>query len=128
MAKTDFKSFAEYLASLAPADAEAILRMRAAILDAVPDAEEVISYQLPAFRYHGWVFYLSVATRHYALSCPPPFTVWEKFADELKPYEILKSALRFPKDKPLPLDLVTRMARFRADENLARERSKPARR
>ncbi|MBN9309505.1 DUF1801 domain-containing protein [Devosia sp.] len=124
MAKTDFRSHADYLAALPAADAEAIGKMRAAVLAAVPDAEEVISYQLPAFKYHGWLCYLSAATRHYSLSFPPPFSVFAVFADELGGYGLSRSALRLPKDRPLPLDLITRMARFRADENVARARSR----
>lgn len=127
MAKTDFKSLGDYLATLAPADAEAIQKMRAAVLEGVPEAEEAISYQLPAFKYHGWICYLSVASRHYGYSCPPPFNIWTAFAEELKPYEVSTSAVRFPKNQPLPLDLITRMARFRAEENVAREGSKATR-
>lgn len=119
MAKTDFKSFADFVAVLSLDDADAIRHMRGAVLAAVPDAEEVISYQLPAFKQNGWLCYLSVATHHYAISFPPPFTVFETFAKELQPYSLSKSALRFPKSEPLPLDLITRMVRFRAAENAA---------
>jgi len=126
MAKTDFKSTDDYLATLPEEDREVIRKIRAAILEAVPEAEEVISYQLPAFKFHGWIFYLSTATKHFALSCPPPFTVYKHFAAELEPYEVATSALRFPRSKPVPYELISRMAKFRADENLAREKVKKA--
>jgi uncharacterized protein YdhG (YjbR/CyaY superfamily) len=93
-------------------------QIREAIRNAVPDAEEVISYQLPAYKFHGWIFYFGAFKKHYSISCPPPFTVFEAFADELKDYEISKSAVQFPKGKDVPLDLIARMAKFRADENI----------
>jgi len=82
---------------------------------AVPDAEEVISYQMPALKYHGWIFYYSAYANHYSLSCPPPFTVFDTFKKELEPYEVSKSAIKFPFDKPVPAKLIANMAKFRAD-------------
>jgi uncharacterized protein YdhG (YjbR/CyaY superfamily) len=91
-----------------------------AIQEAVSEAEEVISYQLPAYKYHGWIFYVSVATNHYAISCPPPFAAFSAFKSELAPYEISKSAVKFPKSAPVPLALIADMSRYQAEENLRR--------
>ena len=127
MAKTDFKSVDEYIATQ-PKDVQAILRrVRSAIRKAVPDAEEMISYQIPAYRFHGWVVYFSGHKNHYSLSCPPPFSVFTAFKEELSPYEVSKSAIRFPIDQPVPVKLIGDMARYRANENLNRETGKKKR-
>ena len=91
--------------------------MRATIRTAVPEAEEVISYQLPAFRLHGWIFYFSAYKDHYAISCPPPFTVFEKFKAQLSGFEVSKTSVKFPKSDPLPLKLLGEMSAWRAQAN-----------
>ncbi|MGH6614964.1 iron chaperone [Sphingomonas sp.] len=126
MAKTDYKSIDDYIAAFPEGDQAVLQAMRAAIHAAVPDAEEAISYQLPAFRYHGWIFYFSAYTDHYAISCPPPFAVFEAFGDQLAGYEISKTAVKFPKSKPVPLTLIGEMSAFRARENLQRASGKRA--
>ena len=124
MAKTDFKNVGEYLATLSEHDRAAVAAICDAIKEAVPEAEEVISYQLPAYKYHGWIFYVSAATHHYAISCPPPFAAFEAFKSELAPYEISKSTVRFPKSAPVPLALVANMSRYQAQQNLRRSAGK----
>jgi uncharacterized protein YdhG (YjbR/CyaY superfamily) len=120
MAKTNFQSADEYIATF-PKEVRAVLEtVRKAIRKAVPEAEEVISYQIPAFRLHGWVLYYSAHTSHFSLSCPPPFTVFTAFRKELAPYKVSKSAIRFPLDEPVPVKLVAAIAKFRAKENLER--------
>lgn len=117
MAKTDFKSADEYIATF-PAEMQKILKtVRKTIQTAVPDADEVISYQIPAYKYKGgWVLYFSGYKNHYSLSCPPPFTVFEKFKKELSRYGVSKSAIKFPLDEPVPVKLITDIAKFRAKE------------
>ncbi len=117
MAKTDFKTIDEYIATCSSDDAAGLKAIRKAILSAVPKAEERISYQIPAFHHHGWVFYMSVFKNHYNLSCPPPSAAFETFKVELSEYKMTKSAVQFPKSKPLPLDLIARMARVQAKAN-----------
>lgn len=81
MAKTDFHTVEDYLATRSDEERTVLLQMQAAILSALPEAEPTISYQLPAYRADGWIFYISAFTNHYTLSCPPPF--FEGFKDEL---------------------------------------------
>jgi uncharacterized protein YdhG (YjbR/CyaY superfamily) len=124
MAKTDFKNADEYIATF-PKDVQRILeQIRQTIQAAVPEAEEVISYQLPAFKFHGWVFYVSAHKNHYSLSCPPPFKVFEVFKEGLSPYKVSTSAIQFPLDQPVPTDLIRKMAQFRAKENLEKSKTK----
>ena len=124
MAKTDFKNIDEYISTF-PKEVQAILeQIRQTIKEAVPEAEEAISYQIPAFKFHGWVFYFSAYKKHFSLSCPPPFTVFDAFKEELLPYEISKSTIKFPLDQPVPVKLIHQMAQYRANENLERDKTK----
>jgi len=118
MAKTDFRTVGDYLASRSPEEREVLLAMQAAILDAVPNAEAVISYQIPAYKADGWLFYISAHANHYSLSCPPPF--FEGYAKELSAWKVSKSAVQFPKDQPVPLALISDMAKARARANRER--------
>lgn len=126
MAKTDFKNADEYIKTF-PADKQAILKqVREAIRKAVPAAEEVISYQIPAFKQGGgWVFYYSMFTNHFSLACPPPFAAWKEFAKELSRYKQSKSAVNFPLDEPVPVKLITAMAKFQAKDIASRAAAKP---
>lgn len=121
MAKTDFKTIDEYIAAFSGEDAAGLQAIRKAILSAVPKAEERISYQIPAFHYHGWVFYMSAHKSHFNLSCPPPSAAFETFKEELSEYKMTKSAVILPKSKALPIDLITRMARVQAKANAEKE-------
>lgn len=121
MAKTDFKTIDEYIATFEGEDVAGLQAIRKAILAAVPEAEERISYQIPAFHHHGWVFYMSAYAKHFNLACPPPSAAFETFKDELAEYKMTKSAVILPKSKPLPLDLIGRMAKVQAKANAERE-------
>lgn len=126
MAKTDFKTIDEYIATFGEEDAAGLQAIREAVLSAVPEAEERISYQIPAFYHHGWVFYMSAHKAHFNLSCPPPSAAFEQFAEELAPYKTTKSAVLLPKNKPLPIDLIARMAAVQATANADKSQAKPA--
>jgi uncharacterized protein YdhG (YjbR/CyaY superfamily) len=126
MAKTNFLTIDDYINSRSEDEQKALQAMRKAIRKAVPDAEEVISYSIPAFKYHGFVFYISAYAKHYSLACPPPLKVFEKFKKELTGLEIGKSSLTLPKSMPLPLELIEKMAAFRAAENLKNSSGKGA--
>jgi hypothetical protein len=83
MAKTDFKTIDDYIATFDGDDAAGLQAIRKAILSAVPDAEERISYQIPAFHRDGWIFYMSAHAHHFNLACPPPSAAFEAFEDAL---------------------------------------------
>jgi uncharacterized protein YdhG (YjbR/CyaY superfamily) len=117
MAKTDYKNADEYLATFEPGVRKILETVRKTIRAAVPAAEEVISYQIPAFRLNGtWIFYYSGYKAHFALSCPPPFAAFKAFAKELAPYKKSVSAVQFPYDQPVPTTLITKMAKHQADQ------------
>lgn len=123
MAKTGFKSVDEYIASQPDTSRGPLERVRSAIRKAVPDAEEVISYQLPAYKRHGSpVLYFAGWRQHYSLY-PASGPVVAAFADDLAPYEIGKGTIRFPLSQPVPVKLIERIAKFRAKEIAAREKA-----
>jgi uncharacterized protein YdhG (YjbR/CyaY superfamily) len=125
MAKTNYLTVDEYISTF-PKDVQRILeQIRQTIQAAVPEAEEVISYQLPAFKFHGFVFYFSAYKNHYSLSCPPPFTVFTAFKEGLLPYKVLPTAIQFPLVQPVPVELIRDMAIYRANENLEKAKAKP---
>jgi uncharacterized protein YdhG (YjbR/CyaY superfamily) len=116
MAKTEFKSVDEYIASQ-PAAVQSILgRVRSAIRKAVPGAQEVISYNMPTYKlYDGRLLYFAAWKQHYAIYAATDGVV-AAFHDELASYEIDKGTIRFPLSAPVPVKLIGRIAKFRAKE------------
>ena len=126
MAKTDFKSVDEYIASQ-PAAVQGILgRVRNAIREALPGAEEVISYQIPAYKLRGGrVLFFAGWKQHYSLY-PVGERLVAAFRDELASYEVSKGTIRFPLSQPVPVKLIGRIAKFRVKEVAEREKAKRA--
>ncbi len=124
MAKTDFKSVDEYIGTQ-PETVQAVLeRVRGIIRKAVPDAEEVISYQIPAYKLHGApVLYFAGWKQHYSLY-PVTDELVAAFEDDLAPYEVNKGTIRFPLSQPIPVKLIERIAKFRAKETTERAKAK----
>jgi len=116
MAKTDFKSIDEYIKSQ-PSGVQTVLkRVRSTIRKAVPKAEEVISYQIPAYKLQGRpLLYFAGWKEHYSLY-PSNARLVTAFKDELAPYEITKGTIRFPLSEPVPVKLIEGIAKFRAKE------------
>ena len=111
----------EYLAAL-PDDRRVVLEeLRATIRAAAPEATETIAYQMPAFRSHGDRFLVSYAAfkRHSSLF-PASGAVVEALGEELTPWLSGKGTIRFPVDRPIPLELVTRIVTVRLAETAAR--------
>src|SRR5436853_3825847 len=126
MAKTDFKSVNEYIASK-PRDVRAVLKqVRSTIRKAVPAAEEVISYQIPVYKLNGVpVLYFAGWKNHYSLY-PASDALVAAFKDELAGYELSKGTIRFPLSEPVPVNLIERIAKFRAEYLTKREKGRGA--
>jgi uncharacterized protein YdhG (YjbR/CyaY superfamily) len=122
MAKTNFTSVDAYLAAQ-PESARGVLeQVRVAIRKALPDAEETISYQIPAYKVGGAaVLYFAGWQRHFSVY-PAKERLQEEFKTELAPYEINKSTIQIPLTEPVPVTLIERIAKFRVRE-LADERA-----
>jgi uncharacterized protein YdhG (YjbR/CyaY superfamily) len=120
------QSIDEYIAGCPAALQPLLQQLRQTIQAAAPDATEKISYAMPTF-------YLGVNLVHFALAkqhigfYPSPSGI-TAFAEELTPYVWSKGAVQFPLDQPLPLDLITRMVQFRAEENRQWAAAKAAKR
>lgn len=119
MAKTDFKNIQEYHNIHTAETQERMEAIRQVIHKVVPGVEEVISYQIPCFKYLGYLVYYSAYAKHISLSYPYTKEFLSTFADDLKNYKVSKSAIQFPNDKPLPLPLIKRFIQFRKKENEA---------
>ena len=126
MAKTDFKSVDEYIATH-PEEVQPILqRVRSTIRKALPGAEEAISYQIPTYRMHGaYVVYFAGWKQHFSLY-PATGHLVAAFKDDLAPYEVSKGTIRFPLSPPVPVKLIERLAKFLAKEAAERAKAKRA--
>jgi uncharacterized protein YdhG (YjbR/CyaY superfamily) len=112
-----FADIDEYI-KVFPNDVQKILeRMRQAIHDAVPEAEEAISYQMPAFKVKGKNLVFFAAFKNHIGFYPIPSGI-DAFKSELSHYKTGKGSVQFPLDKPIPYDLVTRIVKFRIKEIL----------
>jgi uncharacterized protein YdhG (YjbR/CyaY superfamily) len=127
MAKTDFKSVDEYLATQPKPVRTALERVRSAIRKAVPGGEEAISYQIPAYKKDGRVvIYFAGWKEHYSLY-PSSKRLEAAFKDELAPYEVSgKGTIRFSVSQPVPAKLIAAIAKFRAKEAAEIRKAKTA--
>lgn len=108
----------EYIAGF-PRDLQAILEsVRQAIRKVVPDAEEAIKYQIPTFLLDGRNLVHFAAFKEHIGFYPTPSGI-EEFQEELSAYEGAKGSVRFPLDRPMPLALIRRITKFRAEETRA---------
>lgn len=106
-----------------PKDTQVILeKIRATIKNAAPDAEEGISYQMPAFKYHGVLVYFAAYKNHIGFYATP--TGHLEFKKELSKYKQGKGSVQFPLDKPMPFDLISSIVEFRVIENIERAEMK----
>ena len=127
MPTTSASPVEEYIRSQPPKVQRALRSVRRALRKALPGAEEVISYKMPAFKLHGRVLlYFAGWSEHCALY-PGSRSVLMEFKEELRPYELLRGTIRFPLSQPVPVKLIERIAQFRAREaaNPAKQK-KPA--
>jgi len=126
MAKTHVKSVDEYIASQPQAVQRILGRVRSTIREAVPEAEELISYNIPTYRLHGRsVLYFAGWKQHYSLY-PATERVVAAFKGGLTPYHVNKGTIRFPLSQPVPVKLIGPIAKLRAKEIAEREEAKAA--
>ena len=116
----------EYIAGFDAGRAELLRQMRATIREEAPAAAEKISYGMPTFHLHGNLVHFAAFAGHIGFY-PAPQGI-DAFKEDLAAYKGAKGSVRFPLDRPLPLDLVRRIVRFRVEENEAAHRSKTKRR
>lgn len=93
-----------------------LLKIRAVIKEAAPDAGERISYQMPAFYLNGNLVYFAALKHH--IGFYPTGSGIEAFKEELSAYKWAKGSVQFPLDKPMPYELISKIVKFRVAENL----------
>lgn len=112
----------EYIGTF-PNDVQEILeKIRATIQKAAPDANEKISYSMPAFEQNGIVVYFAAFKNHIGLYALP--SGHETFREELSKYKSGKGSVQFPLDQPMPFDLIAKIVKFRVKENLEKTNKK----
>src|SRR5512139_1037784 len=108
----------EYIALAEPKVKKALKEIRKTIKATAPKAEEVISYQIPGYKYHGMLVFFAGWKNHVSLY-PAPWDA-DDLKKEMSAYEGSKGTIKFPLDKPLPLTLIKKMVKYRMKENEAR--------
>jgi uncharacterized protein YdhG (YjbR/CyaY superfamily) len=114
----------QYLADLDEPKRSTLQRLRQTILDVVPEAEEGISYQVPAFRVDGKVIAGFAAFKSHLSYLPHSGSVFPLLRDEVASYKTSKGALQFPIDKPLPKHLVEQLITVRIAQAFPEERGR----
>lgn len=112
-----------YLAALPEETRGTLEKLRAAIKAAAPEADEVISYQIPAYKYHGPLVFFAAFKNHCSLYVVSK-SILQTFSDELAPYKTSGTTIHFTAKNPLPATLVKKIVKTRIEENESRARQK----
>lgn len=120
--KIIFNSIDEYIVQFPPEVQETLNKLRKVIKESAPDAEEKISYQMPTFALHGNLVHFAAYKNHIGFY-PAPSGI-AVFKQELSEYKGAKGSVQFPIDKPLPFELISRIVKYRVDENIKRDEDK----
>jgi uncharacterized protein YdhG (YjbR/CyaY superfamily) len=110
-----FSTIDEYLLAQPIEARERLKNLRQTIRQAAPKAEEVISYNMPAFKWNGMLVWYAGFTKHIGLY--PKASAIAAFKQDLAGYKTSKGAIQFPLEKPIPKGLVKRIVKFRLKEN-----------
>ena len=121
-ASTKFKTVDEYFSAFPPKTRNILKGLRKTIREVAPQAEELISYNMPAFKLHGMLVYYAAYDQH--IGFYPTSSPMKVFKDELADYKTSKGAIQFPIEKTIPATLVKKIVRFRVKENLEKEAKK----
>lgn len=107
----------DYIANFTPEIQETLSLVRKKIQELVPDAEETISYGIPTYKLNGiYLVYFAGFKKHIGFY-PAPVGM-EAFKEEFKSYKTGKGSVQFPLDKPMPLDLIDRIVKYRKNAAL----------
>lgn len=104
-----------YIAAFPKETQKLLKQLRAIIKKTVPGAEEIISYQMPAYKFHGRLLYFAAFKNH--IGFYPMKSTITRFKKELTGFKGAIGSVQFPLDQPLPVELITRMLQFKAKEN-----------
>jgi uncharacterized protein YdhG (YjbR/CyaY superfamily) len=107
-----------YIAGFPESTRVMLTQMRETIRRAAPDAVEVISYKMPAYKLEGILVYFAGCKQH--IGFYPTSAGINAFQQELSEYQWATGSVQFPLNRPLPVELITRIVKFRVTENLER--------
>jgi uncharacterized protein YdhG (YjbR/CyaY superfamily) len=114
--KINFKTVDEYIDLQQEQIRPTLELLRNTIKRAAPQAEEIISYQMPAYKFHGILIFFAAFKNHYSVFVRPK--VMEVFKPRLKAFKLTKSAIRFPLNTSVQEDLISEIVKYAANENL----------
>ncbi len=118
--KRNPKTVDEYLASVNSDHSKALQKIRETVHAVAPNAQECISYGIPAFRLNGRSLVFFGAWANHCAFYPGSSATLKKFRNELRDFQTSKGTLRFSPDKPVPVALVKKLLKARIAENNAR--------
>lgn len=122
MDQNNYETIDEYILQFSPEVRNKLSKLRKVIKEAAPEAEEKISYRMPAFAQNGILVYFAAFKDHIGFF--PTSSGVAKFKDELSGYKGGKGSVQFPLDKPLPFELISRIVKFRVAENMDKAKGK----
>jgi uncharacterized protein YdhG (YjbR/CyaY superfamily) len=105
----------EYIASQSNDVKEKLIQLRQLIKKTAPNAEELISYQMPAYKFRGLLIFFAACKNH--IGFYPTSSGITAFKKELAAYQTSKGAIQFPLDEPLPVKLIAQIVAYRVKEN-----------
>jgi len=116
------KNIDEYITNFPEDVQERLQTIRETIHKAAPQATEDIKYRIPTFILNGNLVHFGAHKNHIGFY-PAPMGI-EAFAEETAPYQSGKGTLQFPLDKPIPLELIDRIVKYRVEKNLAKAKKR----
>ena len=122
MAKTTPNPIDLYITEFPDNVQQQLQKLRKIILETVPNAEEIISYKMPAYKYYECLVYFAGYKNH--IGFYPTGSGIAAFEDELGNYKYSKGAIQFEIDKELPRDLIVRMVEYRLAASIAKQENK----
>ncbi len=119
---TKFKSTDDYIAVFPENTQKILQQLRSIIKKAAPQATEVISYNMPAYKLNGILVYFAGYENH--IGFYPTASGIEAFKEQFSDYKFSKGAVQFPIDKPLPSALITEIVQFRIAQTQQKQKAK----
>jgi len=114
MKKKTYQNINQYIADYSDEVVEILNQIRSCIKEAAPEAHEVISYNMPAFKQGKVLVYFAAFKNHIGFYALPSGNV--AFKQELSKYKVGKGSIQFPLNQPMPFELIKLMVAFRLEE------------
>ena len=115
------KTIDEYISAFSPEVRAILQEVRQVVRSAAPDAQEAISYNIPAFKLNGVLVYFAAFKKH--IGFYPPIRGDSRLEKAVSQYAGEKGNLRFPLDQPIPYALIERITKLRVKQNLAKAKA-----